>query len=64
MLLQLGFVTFQFQTNSQNGVYRRAIVTGVIVGKLCIFEFLAPRKAARNTLTVSSVTVHLPELFP
>jgi len=64
MLRQLGFVTFQFQTNSQNGVYRRAIVTGVVFGKLCIFEFLARRKAARNTLAVSSVTVHLPELFP
>jgi hypothetical protein len=38
-------------------------VTGFIVGKLCLFDFLAPLKAAR-TFALSSVNVHLPELFP
>jgi len=64
MLRQLVFVTFKFQTNSQNVVYRRAIVTVLIVGKLCLFDFLAPRKATRSTFTLPSVKVHLPELFP
>jgi hypothetical protein len=64
MLRQFVFVTFKFQSNSQNVVYRRAIVTGLIVGKLCVFDFLAPQKAARTTFNLSSVSVHLPELFP
>ena len=64
-LRQFVFVTFKLQTNSQNVVHRRPIVAGLIVGTSCLSDSLAQRtKAARTSFSLSSVTVHLPELFP
>jgi hypothetical protein len=58
MFRQLIFVTFKSQTNSQNVVYLLEIVAGLIVGKLWLSEFLAPRtKAAPTSFTLSSETV-------
>jgi hypothetical protein len=47
MLRQLVFVTFKFQTNSQNVLDRRAVVTGLIVGTLC-FWFSCTAKSRSN----------------